>query len=46
MAIKATQISVKLPIFTPNPENPNQCPAPQPYVKRNKAREFFFQNIK
>jgi len=46
MAIKATQISVKLPILTLDPENPEQCPAPQPYVARNKAREFFFKLAK
>ncbi len=46
MAIKATNISAKLPILILDPENPEQCPAPQPYVRRNKAREFFFKNTK
>lgn len=46
MAIKATPISVKLPIFTIDPDNPEQCPAPQPYVYRNRARDFFMRKIK
>lgn len=43
MTIHATPISVNMPILIQDPDNPEQCPAPQPYVKRNKAREFFFK---